>query len=97
MHRRKKVCVFCGKENNEIDYKDVAKNHRKLRKAPESTDCCHRESSSGCTDAVCGRVILIKKTECYEKKEPFRPGWFLFCDRIERMEKFTILPGQSIL
>ena len=22
---RKKVCVFCGKENNEIDYKDVAK------------------------------------------------------------------------
>ena len=25
MHRRKKVCVFCGKENNEIDYKDVAK------------------------------------------------------------------------
>ena len=23
--RRKKDCVFCGKENNEIDYKDVAK------------------------------------------------------------------------
>ena len=23
MRRRKKVCVFCGKENNEIDYKDV--------------------------------------------------------------------------
>lgn len=23
--RRKKVCVFCGKENNDIDYKDVAK------------------------------------------------------------------------
>ena len=23
--RRKKVCVFCCKENNEIDYKDVAK------------------------------------------------------------------------
>ena len=23
--RRKKVCVFCGKENNEINYKDVAK------------------------------------------------------------------------
>ena len=22
--RRKKVCVFCGKENNEIDYKDVS-------------------------------------------------------------------------
>jgi len=25
MRRRKKVCVFCGKENNEIDYKDVNK------------------------------------------------------------------------
>ena len=23
--RRRKVCVFCGKENNEIDYKDKAK------------------------------------------------------------------------
>ena len=23
--RRKKVCVFCGKENNEINYKDTAK------------------------------------------------------------------------
>ena len=26
--RRKKVCVFCGKENNEIDYKDIAKLKR---------------------------------------------------------------------
>ena len=28
MRRRKKVCVFCGQENNEIDYKDVAKLKR---------------------------------------------------------------------
>ena len=28
MRRRKKVCVFCGKENNEIDYKDVNKLRR---------------------------------------------------------------------
>ena len=27
-HRRKKVCVFCGKENNEISYKDVNKLKR---------------------------------------------------------------------
>ena len=26
--RRKKVCVLCGKENNEIDYKDVNKLKR---------------------------------------------------------------------
>ena len=25
IRRRRKVCVFCGSENNEIDYKDVAK------------------------------------------------------------------------
>ena len=27
-HRRKKVCVFCGKEGGEIDYKDAAKLRR---------------------------------------------------------------------
>ena len=30
--RRKKVCVFCGKENNEIDYKDTAKLRKYIRK-----------------------------------------------------------------
>ena len=28
IRRRKKVCVFCGKENNEIDYKDTNKLKR---------------------------------------------------------------------
>ena len=28
MHRRKKVCVFCGDKNGVIDYKDVAKLKR---------------------------------------------------------------------
>jgi len=28
MRRRKKVCVFCGDKNNEIDYKDVNKLKR---------------------------------------------------------------------
>ena len=28
--RRKKVCVFCGKENNEISYKDVNKLRRDM-------------------------------------------------------------------
>ena len=28
--RRKKVCVFCGKENNEIDYKDVAQTEEDM-------------------------------------------------------------------
>ena len=37
VRRRKKVCVFCGEKNGEIDYK---KNHRKLCKTSESSDCC---------------------------------------------------------
>ena len=28
IHRRKKVCVFCGEKNGEIDYKDVNKLKR---------------------------------------------------------------------
>ena len=52
--RRKKVCVFCGKENNEIDYKDVnklkrdpsEKNHRKLCKASESSYRSYQESKT---------------------------------------------------
>ncbi len=28
MRRRKKVCVFCGKDNGDIDYKDVNKLKR---------------------------------------------------------------------
>ena len=54
MRRRKKVCVFCGKDNV-IDYKDTAKlkkYYRYLRKASESTDRCYQESTSRSTDAL---------------------------------------------
>ena len=34
--RRKKVCVFCGKENNEIDYKDVANSENMFLKEVKS-------------------------------------------------------------
>ena len=59
--RRKKVCVFCGKENNEISYKDAnklkryvsergknppKKNHRKLCKTSESSYCRNQESKT---------------------------------------------------
>ena len=63
--RRKKVCVFCGKENNEIDYKDVAKlrkypsekYYRKLRKASESSYSSDQESTSYRFDAVRSGVV----------------------------------------
>ena len=41
MHRRKKVCVFCGDKNGEIDYKDVNKLKRyvseRVRSFPEES------------------------------------------------------------
>ena len=70
--RRKKVCVFCGKENNEIDYKDVNKLKRyvsergksfreesqELCKTSESSDSSYQESTSHRSYAI--RSGLIK-------------------------------------
>ena len=67
MHRRKKVCVFCGKDNV-IDYKDTNKlkryisergkilPHRQLCKASESAHCSDQESTSRGIDAVRMRI-----------------------------------------
>ena len=68
VRRRKKVCVFCGKDNV-IDYKDVnklkryvserdpsQKDHRKLRKASESADRCHQACASSGSYALRGRI-----------------------------------------
>ena len=68
--RRKKVCVFCGKENNEIDYKDVNKLKRYVSERGkilprritgncESSDCCYQESTSHCTDALRSGLIHL--------------------------------------
>ena len=70
--RRKKVCVFCGKENNEIDYKDVAKLRKYVSErgkilpeesqetvqTSESTDSCYQESTSYVYDAIHSGLIL---------------------------------------
>ena len=37
-HRRKKVCVFCGSEAGEIDYKDAAKLLFQV-----ISECCERK------------------------------------------------------
>ena len=60
MHRRKKVCVFCGKDNV-IDYKNVydfalSLYFRKLCKASESAHCSDQESTSRGIDAVRMRI-----------------------------------------
>ena len=48
MRRRKKVCVFCGKDNV-IDYKDT-------NKAPESSYSSNQESTSSCSYAIRLRI-----------------------------------------
>ena len=56
--RRKKVCVFCGKENNEIDYKDVAK----LRKyVSERGKILPRRITGNCAKHQRALTVEIKK------------------------------------
>ena len=57
MHRRKKVCVFCGK-NNEIDYKDVAK----LRKyVSERGKILPRRITGNCAKHQRALTVAIKR------------------------------------
>ena len=58
MRRRKKVCVFCGKENNEIDYKDVAK----LRKyVSERGKILPRRITGNCAKHQRALTVAIKR------------------------------------
>ena len=58
MHRRKKVCVFCGKENNEIDYKDVAK----LKKyVSESGKILPRRITGNCAKHQRALTVAVKR------------------------------------
>ena len=56
--RRKKVCVFCGKENNEISYKDV----NKLRKyVSERGKILPRRITGNCAKHQRARTVAIKR------------------------------------
>ena len=56
--RRKKVCVFCGKENNEISYKDV----NKLRKyVSERGKILPRRITGNCAKHQRALTVEIKK------------------------------------
>ena len=56
--RRRKVCVFCGKENNEIDYKDVAK----LRKyVSERGKILPRRITGNCAKHQRALTVAIKR------------------------------------
>ena len=56
--QKKKVCVFCGKENNEIDYKDVAK----LRKyISERGKILPRRITGNCAKHQRALTVAIKR------------------------------------
>ena len=58
IRRRKKVCVFCAKENNQIDYKDVAK----LRKyVSERGKILPRRISGNCAKHQRALTVAIKR------------------------------------
>ena len=56
--KKKKVCVFCGKENNEIDYKDVAK----LRKyVSERGKILPRRITGNCAKHQRALTVAVKR------------------------------------
>ena len=57
-HRRKKVCVFCGKTNDGINYKDVVK----LRKyISESGKILPRRITGNCAKHQRALTVAIKR------------------------------------
>ena len=70
--RRRKVCVFCGKDNV-IDYKDTAKLRKYIsergkilpRRVTESDHCCDQESPPRSADALRTGLISISKDCCF--------------------------------
>ena len=85
--RRKKVCVFCGKENNEIDYKDVAK----LRKyVSERGKILPRRITGNCAKHQRALTVAIKRArhlslmpyvQDLSKNIPSSIGWRFFCHK----------------
>ena len=58
VRRRKKVCVFCGSENNQIDYTDVAK----LRKyVSERGKILPRRITGNCAKHQRALTVAIKR------------------------------------
>ena len=71
--RRKKVCVFCGKENNEIDYKDVAK----LRKyVSERGKILPRRITGNCAKHQRALTVAVKRAR-HLSMMPYVQDYFL--------------------
>lgn len=58
VRRRKKVCVFCGEGNGEIDYKDVAKLKRYIS---ERGKILPRRITGNCAEHQRALTVAIKR------------------------------------
>ena len=58
MRRRKKVCVFCGKENNEISYKDANKLKRYVS---ERGNILPRRITGNCAKHQRALTVAVKR------------------------------------
>ena len=62
MRRRKKVCVFCGKENNEIDYVIDYKDVNKLKRyVSERGKILPRRITGNCAKHQRALTVAIKR------------------------------------
>ena len=76
--RRKKVCVFCGKENNEIDYKDVAKLRKyvsergKILPRRITGNCAKHQGHMTCSlNSNCQCSLMFRTVTCNSSRENF--------------------------
>ena len=72
--RRKKVCVFCGKENNEIDYKDVAKLKKYIS---ERGKILPRRITGNCAKHQRALTVAIKRARHIALATAYNPGMCL--------------------
>ena len=86
VRRRKKVCVFCGKENNEIDYKDVAK----LKKyVSERGKILPRRITGNCAKHQRALTVAIKRARHISLMLTFRTNReYKHIQRIGTLKKF---------
>ena len=76
MHRRKKVCVFCGDKNGEIDYKDVNKLKRYVS---ERGKILPRRITGNCAKHQRALTVAIKRAR-HLALMPYTCELYLTCD-----------------
>ena len=70
LRRRKKVCVFCGKENNQIDYKESkARGAYKCLELLCAIDRCNRKRQRS---NLPGEQMYVERAKRWQIREGFQ-------------------------